>query len=324
MKEYGGYFELECFSGQEYHNSGVMRFNYCRTALQYLLLGKQIRKLYLPFYICESVIKAVKSIKVEMEFYSIDKDFIPLFAGTVNDDEMILIVNYYGLLTDAQVDALIRRYLHVIVDNTHAFFRRPPAKACAVYSCRKFFGVPDGGYLATEMDSSMLQRDRSQTRLDFLVGRLEGNASAYYSAYRVAEDQAEHEPIKEMSLFTQRILRGIQYDDVMRIREENYIRLHALLYEWNTIPVTCIPDGPFMYPLMLPSDARELCKYLHSQKIYVPTLWSNVLDLVDEETTEGQYVTRILPLPIDQRYTTEDMEEIAKIVKRGIKKCLRT
>lgn len=321
MKEYGGYFELEPFTGLEYHHEGVMRFNYCRTALQYLLAARKIRKIYLPYFICDSVIIAVEQMNVAIEYYPIDEQFLPRFSQPVQEDELMLIVNYYGLLTDGQLEELIARHGRVVVDNTQAFFHKPPANAPAVYSCRKFFGVPDGGYLAAAIDGPLPEGDRSEERLSFLVGRLEDSASAHYSQYRTAEEQAEQEGIKTMSQFTRRILCGIDYDKVIAIRRQNYAQLHRLLGDINVFPFPREPEVPFMYPLMLAQDAAEVRRYLNSQKVYVPVLWGNVLDMVDDASLEAQLVTNVLPLPIDQRYNEDDMQEIAAIVKRGIAQC---
>lgn len=321
MKEFGGYFELEPFSGKEYHSSGILRFNYGRTALQFLLREKGIRRIYLPYYICDSVIDAVKALDIDIFYYHVDRNFMPLLDEQPAEKELVLIVNYYALLSDAQVDDLIAKYGRVVVDNTHAFFRRPPVNADATYSCRKFFGVPDGGYLASDLDCCTIPGDRSEDRLEFLVGRLESSASECYDSYRKAEEAAEHEPVKAMSRFTQRILCGVDYEYVKNRRTENYAKLHDLLSAYNMLTDLSVPEGAFMYPLMVRSNPDKLRKYLHRNKVYVPTLWGNVLDMVPQDSVEAAFVTHILPLPVDQRYTTEDMTEIANIVKRGIEEC---
>ena len=51
-----------------------------------------------------------------------------------------------------------------------------------------------------------------------------------------------------------------------------------------------------------------LKKRLAEKKIYVPTLWPNVLSL--RQALEKDYTENILPLPCDQRYCIEDMRRI--------------
>ena len=320
MKEYGGYFELEPFSGKEYHTDNILRFNYGRTALQFLLISQKIRKVYLPYYICDSVITAIQKLGIEIEYYSISPQFLPLFDKTVNDNERMLIVNYYGLLSDEQIKDYIETPERVILDNTHAFFRKPFDGVNTVYSCRKFFGVPDGGYLSARSVTMNLPEDRSESRLDFLVGRLEESASSYYANYRDAEIAAENEGIKKMSKFTQRLLCGIDYNHVKNVRTSNFVQLQTLLENVNLLGNLPVPEGAYMYPLLVDGNADELRAYLHQHKLYVPTLWKNVLETVKEHSVEAQYADSIIPLPVDQRYNLEDMHVIANIVKRGIAK----
>ena len=54
-------------------------------------------------------------------------------------------------------------------------------------------------------------------------------------------------------------------------------------------------------------------KHLAKRKIYVATLWPNVLETgLDIET---EFTENILPLPCDQRYSVEDMQRVADEVK---------
>ena len=53
-------------------------------------------------------------------------------------------------------------------------------------------------------------------------------------------------------------------------------------------------------------------------KIYIPTLWPSVFELTTKEDIEYKMAENILPLPIDQRYTIEDMEYIVEAVLKCI------
>lgn len=57
-------------------------------------------------------------------------------------------------------------------------------------------------------------------------------------------------------------------------------------------------------------------KQLAKQKIYVATLWPNVLGTgLDLET---ELTENILPLPCDQRYSEDDMQRVVNAVKELI------
>ena len=91
MKERGGYFELERFSGKEYHED-LLRFNYARNAVRYLIRAKHIRRIFLPYYICDSLIKAIKKEDVDILFYHIGPDFCQ------RENLLLMKVQHYLLL----------------------------------------------------------------------------------------------------------------------------------------------------------------------------------------------------------------------------------
>ena len=113
-----------------------------------------------------------------------------------------------------------------------------------------------------------------------------------------------------MSRLTENLLHAIDYDAVRRRRTENFAYLDSRLGSRNRLRPHPA-EGAFMYPLW--SDrAPELRRSLAKEKIYIPTLWPDVLARVPEDWTEWRLANFILPLPVDQRYTTEDMEHLVE------------
>ena len=85
---------------------------------------------------------------------------------TLANDEYLYVVNYYGQLTKRKVLELKHRFAQIILDNTQAFFQKPLDGIDTIYSCRKFFGVPDGAYLSTNKRlSEELEIDISRERM---------------------------------------------------------------------------------------------------------------------------------------------------------------
>lgn len=72
--------------------------------------------------------------------------------------------------------------------------------------------------------------------------------------------------------------------------------------------------GAFMYPLLV-QNGTEIRKTLQKERIYIPTLWPNVLKECPADSLEYHCAADILPIPIDQRYGKEDMIKIAEMVK---------
>lgn len=310
MKEIGGYFGLEEFSGREYHH-GLLALNNGRCCLAYLLKARLIRKLWLPRYLCDSVSGVCARLGYDFGYYSVGPDFLPEGEPVLGDGEYLYIVNYYGQLSNDQAIALKARYGRIIFDNVHAFFQPPVPGIDTIYSCRKFFGVPDGGYLATDaVLPEPLETDISKDRMKHVLGRFEGVASDYHADFRANDHSFQTLPLRQMSNLTHNLLRAIDYESVRIRRNENFALLHQALGGINPLKLH-FPDGPYAYPFYC-RDGMALKKMLAGEKIYVATLWPNVLDQGSE--LEQDYTRNILPLPCDQRYDGEDMARIVRSI----------
>lgn len=310
MKEIGGYFGLEQFCGKEYHE-GLIPVNNARSALRYSLRARKIKKLYLPYFLCDSVSGACKREAIDYSYYPIDRNFLPIFDQTLQPGEWLYVVNYYGQLTDAQILALKKKFHSIILDNVQDFFRRPLEGIDTIYSCRKFFGVPDGGYLATDVFlTEHLEQDISRERMKHILGRFEGTASEYHADFKRNDQSFAEQPLRAMSLLTHNLLRAIDYSGVREARNTNYQILEQALGAQNALSLIA-PNGPYKYPFYC-KNGMAVKRQLAGKKIYVATLWPNVLAL--DGTLEKEYAENILPLPCDQRYGADEMEYVIKEV----------
>ena len=305
-REIGGYLELERFTGSLFHE-GALALGSGRACLRYLIEQKQIRALLLPSFICDTVEQVCADTGVRLRRYEVGMDLRPC-PPEPEEDEWLYAVNYYGQLSQEELEALHGRFPRLIVDNAQAYFAPPLPGADTIYTCRKFLGVPDGGFLYTDAPARPLPEDRSRERMDFVLGRLEEGAAAFYAQASRNNDLLPGEP-RRMSRVTENLLRGVDYARVCRRRGGNFLRLHERLCAYNRLDVRPA-EGAFAYPL-LTDAAPALRRALIEKKIFVPTLWPNVLDEQPEGSAARTLAACILPLPCDQRYGAEEMDFIA-------------
>ncbi len=317
QKEYGGYIELDEYSGEEYYPE-AWALNSGRAALRLFIRLKKIRKIYLPAFCCDTVREACAAEGILWEYYSVDKDFRPCLSEEDAGNDWVCLVNFYGVFDDGDMQALMQQYPRLIVDYTHAFFQHPLKGMNVLYSCRKFFGVPDGAYLILgegegEKIYETLPQDLSFERMHFLLGRFEAGASPFYQEYAQNNDFFANEPIKRMSKLTHNLLRAIDYPRVCGQRTENFAFLHRQLKEKNVLNLPPAIEGAYAYPFWFNGDkisGKEIRRRLIAQQIYIPMLWPEVCSLEEASPLERQMTENILPLPVDQRYNRGDMEEI--------------
>lgn len=323
MKAIGGYPELELRKGNHYH-TGAIRLNTARNCLEYILLARGYRKVFIPYYTCAAVHEPFeKSVyECEMEFYSINSSLEPTGLPGLKEDEAFLYTNYFGLKQDC-IETLAKRFGNkLIVDNSQAFYDLPINGVDTFYSARKFFGVPDGAYLYTDCMlkyyyGEELAKDESYDRMNALIKRIDFSVEEGYRDFQETEQSLICQPIKRMSKLTEAILGSIDYEGIRHTRRENYKNLYYRLFQNNKLWLRLDEKAvPLCYPFL--SQSPELRKKLIDNRIYVPTYWPNVLEQCDASTIEYQYASLLLPLPIDQRYGKDDMKTIVKKINQNI------
>ena len=264
MKEYGGYIELETFKGNMLHEN-VVALNCGRAALEYICEAKQIRKLYLPYFLCSSISNLCEKIKVQYEYYKIDNNFKPIFDKKLDENEWLYVVNYYGQLSNDYIGRLKQKYNHIIVDNAQSYFQMPVDGVDTIYTCRKYFGVADGAFLYTDVKlNRQLPQDESFERMHFLLGRYERSANEFYKEYVANNQLFASEPIKKMSRLTNNLLHVIDYEEVAKRRQENFDYLDKELGNINELKLNSV-YGAFMYPLLIENGfaIRKCLQYIY-------------------------------------------------------------
>lgn len=312
-KPIGGYFELELPTFPEYHSQAIA-LNSGRSCLEYILRCKQYKKIYIPYYTCDSVLEPIVKLGLPYEFYHITEEYKISETISLSKGEVLLYTNYWGLQND-YCEELAKQYgKQLIFDCTQAFYSKPIRGIDTFYSCRKFFGVPDGGYLYTDVKADFeIEQDESYTRMDSLIKRIDLSPEAGYQDFHKASAMFHDMPVRKMSEFTKRMMQSIDYEQAAKQRISNYNALQQALGGRELRR----GEVPMIFPYTSEQGAI-LRNHLIQHKIFVAKYWQNVLEWTKEDAVETTMVNNILPLPIDQRYGKEDMERIIDLIKESI------
>lgn len=311
-KEIGGFLELEKPLGKEYY-SNCISLNSASNALIYYLKAENINKIYIPYYLCNSISQKLDSYNFDYEYYHIGKSFLPVFEKDLSNKEALYIVNFYGQISNRIISKLKKRYKRIIIDNVQSFFQKPLDNVCTVYSCRKFFGVPDGAYLFYQNHELLnLKRDNSCRGFIHLAGRKDTDANRYYELFLENERENAKKPPMFMSESTKILLSNIDYSFVKKKRKENYSVLEDRLTNINKLSLKNI-NIPMCYPLLV-DNGSVIRKKMIKHKIYIPLLWDNINKGASE--IEKEYANNILPIPCDQRYSVNDMNYVLSIIEK--------
>ena len=126
--------------------------------------------------------------------------------------------------------------------------------------------------------------------------------------------------IKYMSKLTHRILSSIDYERILLQRDKNLKTIHDILNKINEFPLDInIENGLMIYPLLV--RKKGLREMLVSRNVYVSRWWKYLMDLVPQDSIEYTLSEWLLPLPIDHRYSKEDIKDMAKVVYECYEVC---
>ncbi len=311
-KPIGGYFELETNDfGTVFHDQAIA-VNSGRNAFEYILQTKKYSKVFIPYYTCDVILKPLRNLNIEFEFYFLDEKFIPKITK-LSKREALFYINYFGIFNFA-INSLVKLFENIIIDNSQAFYAMPIDDIPTFYSPRKFFGIPDGGFAYAEKKIDLqLNVDNSQERLSHLIARIEEGAEAGYNLFKVNEAKLNSLPLMWMSKLTNSLLLNIDFHSAFEKRNANFKILHKALKEKNELSTIIDNEninGPMVYPFLRKGN-KKMRIHLIENKIFVAQYWLSIKDwLKNEDSYESYLVDNLIPLPIDQRYSKVDMDWI--------------
>lgn len=314
-ESYGGFQPFEIrntglfYSEAEYN---LLKYNSAKVAIDKLILKNEIKRIHVPFYLCPNVCKEIEHHDLQVFYYKIDKDLLPIIDNNFMEGDWIYIVDYFGIMSN-RMDGFIKEQscYEYIVDNCHSFFHKPNVGSNYIYSCRKFFGVPDGSYLITdEIICEQGELSKAAEYAGYLLTALESGTNASYIEKK-SVDSFLGQTYDNMSRLADEIMHSIDYEFVINRRKENTKVYEETFRGINKIDIE--KDSiPYMYPLNFGKDIKNK---LIEKKIFVPTLWAQCGSEKYKGTWEYDLTENTLFLPVDQRYDREDIEYIISVVQ---------
>jgi hypothetical protein len=315
MSAIGGFLPLEIGGGGPSYHAGAAALASGRACWHVVVRTCRPRRVRVPFYICDAALAPLRATGTPFELYAIDERFRPTAGVEPGDGELMLVVNYFGVQT-ALVDAMASADPdRIVVDDTQAFFRRGRPGAWSFNSVRKFFGVPDGGFLYGPAEGVEALPPSDTGDCEHLLTRLAGDDERAWQQFKAHEARIGIEP-RAMATVSSRLLAAADVEGARHRRRLNFEALHRRLSRLNTIALplqTVACEGPMCYPF-LPADDVDRSA-LARAGAFVATLWPEIAARPDAGYEwERTIARRLLPLPVDHRYTADDMTRLADTI----------
>jgi len=261
----------------------IIKLNTARNCLKYIVKAYNIKSIYIPYYICNTVKSALRKENVNINFYHIDKDFMPVYDFNKND--FILYPNYFGICSK-NVEVLEKKYINLIVDNAHSFYSKPKGLA-SFNSLRKFFqpnyGIKNGAYLYSDkiLDNEF-ETDENYQLCEYSFENIVKN-----------ENMLDNENIKFISETTEIFIKNIDFEQEKQRRISNFYKYDKLYAKQNEIKINLTKeDIPFVYPLLTKNE--NIGYNLEKQGLMIFRYWEGI----PKNFKEYEFYKYLVPIPI--------------------------
>lgn len=248
---------------------------------------------------------------------------------------VLIVHRYYGFDTlpnfNYAVEVLRAIGVVIIEDCTQCMYStfKPSDADYFVGSIRKWCGVPDGGFAickegcftdkpSTE-DKAMVETKRiaSVMKYQYLFEH-EGDKPTFKAKYREGEGMLdEQHGFYSIGKVSATIQANLNMEILRPKRQSNYQTLLNGLKNVSSFKILFndLPDDvvPLYFPILV-EDRETLQGLLADNDIYAPVVWPRP-DCCPSICKEAEEIyEKILCIPIDQRYGSDDMERIVKVI----------
>ncbi len=331
MHEIGSFLEYkkEFFNAKNNKFSNLVFFKSGRESLRYLVGYFKVKTLFLPSYFCneaEDYLKKISNLKIKK--YALDGKFAvkinSLTAIKNNKEAAVLLVDFFGRRDQnySQIVGLLRKKgIIIISDRTHSVLNTYRDYCDAEFtSVRKLFVNLPGAYIGRikyRGDFSKIDLRPSIRMLELKNKYLKNHDNELKNRFlkymKVEEDgfadfqkniqAVKLPPLKEM-------LYRADFSKMRKARKENYEALRKDLrsnkyFGWFNLGYAQNETPAFALVKCCDYKTREkLKRRLIKNNIYPPIHWPN-----------GTKLSRLLlSIPIDHRYSPEDMRHIGLVI----------
>lgn len=335
----GGMFALPNIVAQERPLPGFLMgdiayFVSARSALKCLFANLRPVCVWMPSYLCGSMLESLDGVGARLEFYPVDYDLKVVpgdWIGLLGKRDLVVLIDYFGFPLESEIAELIRGRDAVLVeDASQALLSTHVGKHAdfVVYSPRKFLGVPDGGILANntrckidvgELDSPPVGWWFKALEASLLRREFDryGGDHRWFQLFREIEDTF---PVGRYraSEFSKLLLKhAFNYEAMAKKRRANFEYLLSCLKDvalFGRLDDETVPMG---FPIRV--ECRdELRQYLFDRHIYPPVHWpvEGVVSVGFEASHRLSH--RIMTLVCDQRYDEPDLDIMAACVRHHL------
>ena len=309
-----------------------------RDSIVYAIKCFKIKNILLPSYIEHILVDLIQHENVQTHFFKVNPDLsinLDSIKNNIKNVDALFITHYFGFIHNlSNIRNLCNKNKVLLIEDcvqsALSTNRTIPVGNFGDFSfnsLRKFIGIPDGSIAYSKkkipIKESTLHKKFVKLRIAALVGKYKylnnfQNFSRFYfkEAFEKPEILIDIFPKPSpMSLYSKKILKRTDFNSIIKIRRKNFKFLLSHLMDisfYKKLPVGICPLG---FPIIM-SNRTKVKKFLIQNKIYPPIHWQLSEQINKNKFRDSWKISKnILTLPIDQRYTIDDMKRIVMVFR---------
>ena len=308
MRPIGGEIEVKLEDKIFYTDSG-------RSSLRLFCKEMKPKKVLLPDFLCEVIIKTFESENISYSFYHINEDLTIDFDSVSDDFDVFYFINYFGV--NQNIDKNFLKDKIIVEDNVffYNFENRGFKNWFSFNSYRKITNLADGSLIKTNLDikneliedNSVVSNYKYQAKnlkYDYIF-KDRGNESNYLKLFEKGEKLLDNQCfIRKISNESIYLLSLYEYTTIQQIRKKRFEKLYNLFSDF------CLNKNPKEYSFfVMKINNRDIIrKKLFEYKIFLPIHWPKV--------TNNVLYDKIISIPLFENYTDKEFEYMLNILKK--------
>lgn len=311
-------------------------FSHGRSAIIWLVRNNKFDNCLLCNYTWPAIPDLMKKLKLKVDFYDLFEKSIFKKLTKKKGKTLLIIPIFYGFkpwIDYLKLEKKLNNDVHILLDGAQTAFaynQYKLPKNGSILSCpHKSLGVNDGAVLKINnlsiiqrKDYNLLKRENKFSYYKKISRQLinSGDKKLEKRGLKVSielEEKWPSIPEKKISIKSLNKLITISQQAHIKERIKNFNFLKKKFEPYKVLPNNLELGCPFGFP-MLHKKRDKLLKLLHKQRVFATSLWSKNKHANSRYKNSMIFTKQFLALPLDQRYSLDDLSEMAKRVKKAL------
>lgn len=316
-----------------------------RSALYFILkeIKNRINKIYVPFYLCESILQPIKELNLKYEFYNIKKNFSYNLPNKNNS--AIIFIDYFGRENKKtkKLKNNFKKNIFYIQDCTHTVFQKSQnlgnfnkKNIFRFASIKKYIPFPLGAI--SNIDKISLRKNTYKEKIIFnnIFETLKKRNKYFLKINDKIDCNFEKKILKQQNKFKlyecKKIFKSeipldikkkiLHYDlnTILDKRDKNFSIFKKKLNKKIKI-ISKNKNYPLNFTILTSKVEKiKIINYANKFRIFPSTLWPLPAEIRKMNYDFPKNLnSRILSFPIDHRYKKKDIEFIVSIIHKALR-----